>query len=87
MAGEEADLATPVLRGGGEPPDLALPVSGRGALVLLSLKGGQPRERLRVALPAPAAFGVAALEAGGTARTILVGLADGRVVALPAGAP
>lgn len=87
VAGEEADLAAPVLRGGGEPPDLALPGSGRGALVLLSLKGGQPRERLRVALPAPAAFGVAALEAGGTARTILVGLADGRVVALPAGAP
>ncbi|MEH3116095.1 MAG: hypothetical protein PGN25_00295 [Methylorubrum populi] len=86
-AGEEADLAAPVPRGAGTPPDLALPVAGRGSLAVLSLEGGGPRERWRAALPAPAAHGVAVLEAGGTAKTILVGLADGRLVALPAEAP
>ena len=86
-AGEEADLAAPVPRGGGTPPDLALPVAGRGALALVSLKGGLPRERLRLPLPAPAAHGVAVLEAGGSAAKILVGLADGRLVTLAADAP
>lgn len=82
-AGEGADLASAVPRTG-TPPDLALPVAGRGALALVSLKGGTPEERARVPLPAPAAHGIAVLEAGGTARTILVGLADGRLVAVPA---
>ncbi|CAO4139295.1 hypothetical protein LPLAFNJD_LOCUS406 [Methylorubrum aminovorans] len=82
-AGEGADLAAAVPRTG-TPPDLALPVAGRGALALVSLKGGTPEERARVPLPAPAAHGIAVLEAGGTARTILVGLADGRLVAVPA---
>ncbi|MER2253092.1 hypothetical protein ABS772_24535 [Methylorubrum podarium] len=82
-AGEEADLAAPVPRGG-NPPDLALPVAARSALAVVSLKGGSPAERARIPLPAPAAHGVAVLEAGGTAKTILVGLADGRLVAVPA---
>ncbi|MBB2964845.1 hypothetical protein [Methylobacterium sp. R2-1] len=81
-AGEEADLAAPVLRGSA-PPDLALPVAGRSALALVSLKGGSPEERTRIPLPAPAAHGIAVLDAGGTARKILVGLADGRLVAVP----
>lgn len=84
VAGEEADLAAPVPRGDGGPPDLALPLAGRGALAVLSLKGGSPRERWRASLPAPAAHGVAVLDAGGSAKTILVGLADGRLVALSA---
>jgi len=83
-AGEAADLAAPVPRGGGAPPDLALPVAGRGALAVVSWKGGTPVERTRVPLPAPAAHGVAVLDAGGTAKTILVGLADGRLVAVSA---
>ncbi|CAO4182978.1 DUF3616 domain-containing protein [Methylorubrum aminovorans] len=83
VAGEGAELAAAVPRTG-TPPDLALPVAGRGALALVSLKGGTPEERARVPLPAPAAHGIAVLEAGGTARTILVGLADGRLVAVPA---
>ena len=82
-AGEGADLAAAVPRAG-TPPDLALPVAGRGALALVSLKGGTPEERARIPLPAPAAHGIAVLEVGGTARTILVGLADGRLVAVPA---
>ncbi|MCP1558002.1 UNVERIFIED_ORG: hypothetical protein M2438_002085 [Methylobacterium sp. SuP10 SLI 274] len=83
-AGEAADLAAPVPRGGGAPPDLALPVAGRGAVAVVSLKGGSPVERARLPLPAPAAHGVAVLDAGGTAKTILVGLADGRLVAVSA---
>ncbi|MGG3812624.1 hypothetical protein ABEV34_13350 [Methylorubrum rhodesianum] len=82
-AGEEADLAAPVPRSG-RPPDLALPVAGRGALAVVAFKGGSPEERLRIPLPAPAAHGVAVLDAGGVARKILVGLADGRLVAVPA---
>lgn len=82
-AGEGADLAAAVPRTG-TPPDLALPVAGRGALALVSLKGGTPEERARVPLPAPAAHGIAVLEAGGSAKIILVGLADGRLVAVPA---
>lgn len=57
--------------------DLALPVADRSALAILSLKGGIT-ERARVALPTPAAFGVAALGTGAEAR-LLVGLADGRI--------
>ncbi|KQQ18028.1 hypothetical protein ASF53_06580 [Methylobacterium sp. Leaf123] len=83
-AGEVADLAAPVPRGGGAPPDLALPVAGRGALAVVSWKGGAPVERVRLPLPAPAAHGVAVLDAGGTAKKILVGLADGRLVAVAA---
>jgi hypothetical protein len=82
-AGEGADLAAAVPRAG-TPPDLALPVAGRGALAVVSLKSGTPEERARIPLPAPAAYGIAVLEAGGAARTILVGLADGRLVAVPA---
>ncbi|MEE7455517.1 hypothetical protein MRSR164_01405, partial [Methylobacterium radiotolerans] len=86
VAGEEADLAAAVPRGG-NPPELALPVAGRGALALVSAKGGAPRERLRLPLPAPAAHGVAVLDASGSAKKILVGLADGRLVAVAADAP
>ncbi|SFH08246.1 hypothetical protein [Methylobacterium gossipiicola] len=57
--------------------DLALPVADRSALAILSLKG-TITERARVPLPAPAAFGVAALGTGREAR-LLVGLADGRI--------
>ena len=86
VAGEEADLAAAVPRGA-NPPELALPVAGRGALALVSAKGGAPRERLRLPLPAPAAHGVAVLDANGSAKKILVGLADGRLVAVAADAP
>lgn len=86
VAGEEADLAAAVPRGA-NPPELALPVAGRGALALVSAKGGAPRERLRLPLPAPAAHGVAVLDASGSAKKILVGLADGRLVAVAADAP
>ncbi|KAB7783410.1 hypothetical protein [Methylorubrum populi] len=80
-AGEEAELAALVLRGG-NPPDLALPAAGRGAVAVVALKDGRPVERARIPLPAPAAHGLAVLDAGGTAKKILVGLADGRLVAV-----
>lgn len=77
-AGEAADLAA-VLPGAS--PGLVLPVAGRGALAVLAFEGG-PSERLRVPLPAPAAFGVAVLGEGDKPRKILVGLADGRLAAV-----
>ena len=80
-AGEEAELAALVPRGG-NPPDLALPAAGRGAVAVVALKDGRPVERARIPLPAPAAHGLAVLDAGGTAKKILVGLADGRLVAV-----
>lgn len=80
-AGEEAELAALVPRGG-NPPDLALPAAGRGAVAVVALKHGRPVERARIPLPAPAAHGLAVLDAGGTAKKILVGLADGRLVAV-----
>ncbi|TXM89687.1 hypothetical protein FV223_20940 [Methylobacterium sp. WL116] len=61
----------------GAQADLALPVADNSAIALVSLKGGI-RERARIALPAPAAYGVAALGRGTKVR-ILVGLSDGRV--------
>ena len=73
-AGEAAELAA-VLPG--EPPSLVLPLAGRTALAVLSLKDGVPVERLRIPLPAPAAHGVAVLGP----KKILVGLGDGRLAA------
>lgn len=72
----EADLAALVEPAQG-PPDLALPVADRSALAILTLKDGI-RERGRVPLPGPAAFGVVGLGRGPAAR-LLVGLADGRI--------
>jgi hypothetical protein len=68
-------LAALLHRDGGV--DLAVPVADRSALAILSLKG-TITEWARVPLPAPAAFGVAALGTGPEAR-LLVGLADGRI--------
>jgi hypothetical protein len=72
------DLAAAIDLDGDGVPELAIPTLDRGALALLSLKGGI-KELRRVALPAKAATGIAALGAGKTAH-ILVGLEDGRVV-------
>ena len=73
----EVDFAAAVEGDDKAAPDLALPGADGTALALVSLKGGI-RERVRIALPAPAALGVAALGRGRQAR-ILVGLSDGRV--------
>ena len=81
----DVDLAASVEGEDKAAPDLALPGADGTALALVSLKGGI-RERARIALPAPAAFGVATLGRGRQAR-ILVGLSDGRVaVVAPDGA-
>lgn len=71
------DLAAAVDIDGDGVPELAIPTLDRGALAVLSLKGGI-KEVARVPLPAKAAIGVAALGSGRTAH-ILVGLEDGRV--------
>lgn len=81
----DAELAAAVASEGAGVPDLALPTIDGAALALVSLKGGL-RERARIALPAPAAFGVAALGEGRAAR-VLVGLADGRVAVVAPGGP
>ena len=82
---DDVDLAAVVEGDDKAAPDLALPAIGGAALALVGLKGGL-RERARIALPAPAGFGVAALGRGRQAR-ILVGLSDGRVaVVAPEGA-
>lgn len=73
----DVELAAAIDREGAEPPDLALPIADGSALALVALKDGI-RERARVALPASAAFGVAALGRGTLAR-VLIGLSDGRV--------
>ncbi|MCJ2076410.1 hypothetical protein FV232_17690 [Methylobacterium sp. WL30] len=73
----DVDLAAAVEGEGSAQADLALPVADNSAIALVSLKGGI-RERARIALPAPAAYGVAALGRGTKVR-ILVGLSDGRV--------
>ncbi len=54
VAGEEADPVAARSSGAGRAPRPRPARSpARSALVLLSLRGGQPRERLRVALPPP----------------------------------
>ena len=73
----EADLAALVEPAKAGPAELALPIADRSALAVLSLKDGI-RERLRVPLPGPAAFGLASLGRGPSTR-LLVGLADGRI--------
>ncbi|MCJ2043850.1 hypothetical protein MKK58_04775 [Methylobacterium sp. J-078] len=73
----EADLSTLVEPAGPGAPELALPVSDRSALAILSLKDGI-RERVRAPLPGLAAFGLAGLGRGSAAR-LFVGLADGRI--------
>ncbi|WP_375456760.1 hypothetical protein [uncultured Methylobacterium sp.] len=78
----DAELAA-ILNEGAGAPDLALPTIDGAALALVSLKGGI-RERARIALPAPAAFGVSALGEGRAAR-LLVGLADGRIAVVAPG--
>ncbi|WP_336489660.1 hypothetical protein [Methylobacterium nigriterrae] len=74
---DNADLAAILEPDRDGDRDLALPTLDRGALALVSLKG-TIRERARIALPAPAAHGVAALGSGAGTH-LLVGLADGRV--------
>jgi hypothetical protein len=73
----EADLAALIEPEKDGAPDLALPILDRSAVAILSLKDGI-HERARLALPAPAAFGLATLGRGAGAR-LLVGLADGRI--------
>jgi hypothetical protein len=75
--GGEGDLAALIDLDRDGVPELALPIADRSALAILSLKDGI-RERARIPLPAPAAFGLAVLGDGPAAR-LLVGLADGRV--------
>ncbi|GJE15315.1 hypothetical protein [Methylobacterium marchantiae] len=71
------ELASTLDADGDGVPELALPVSDRSALAILSLKDGI-REVRRIPLPGLAAFGVAAIGKGAHTR-LLVGLADGRV--------
>lgn len=73
----ESDLAALIEPAKPGPPDLALPIQDRSAVAFLALKDGI-RERARVALPAPAAFGLVSLGRGEGAR-LLVGLSDGRI--------
>lgn len=73
----EADLAALIEPAKPGPPELALPVLDRSAVAFLALTGGI-RERVRVSLPAPAAFGLVSLGRGEGAR-LLVGLSDGRI--------
>ncbi|MGU3541143.1 hypothetical protein [Methylobacterium sp. A54F] len=75
---DDTDLASPLAPARDGPAELVLPSADRAAVAVLSLRDGF-RERLRVALPAPAGFGLAVLGRGEAAR-ILVGLSDGRVV-------
>lgn len=84
-AADDVDLATVVASEPGKTPTLALPAADRSTLAIVSLKGGIT-ERVRILLPGPAAFGVAALGRGAQAR-VLVGLADGRLAVVPANAP
>jgi hypothetical protein len=72
------DLAAAIDLDGDGVTELAIPTLDRGSLAFLSLKGGI-KELRRVALPAKAATGVAALSSGKTSH-ILVGLEDGRIV-------
>ena len=72
------ELAAAIDVDGDGVPELAIPTLDRDSIALLSLKGGI-KELARIALPAKAATGVAALGSGKTAH-ILVGLEDGRVV-------
>lgn len=78
---DDADLAATIDLDRDGVPELALPVADRSAVALLSLKG-TITERARIALPAPAGFGLAILGKGAQAR-LLVGLADGRVAVAP----
>lgn len=71
------DLAAAIDLAGNGRFDLVLPSLDRGALALVSFRGGVA-ERWRVALPARAATGLAVLGAGRDTH-ILVGLEDGRV--------
>ena len=84
-AADDAEFAAVLPPEKDGPVDLALPVADRSALAIVAFKGGI-RERARASLPAPAAFGVAALGKGAKAR-ILVGLADGRVAVISGGQP
>ena len=72
------DLAAVLVREG--RPLLAIPTLDRASLALLDLRGGI-KELWRVALPAPAATGVAILGRDAEAR-ILVGLEDGRIAVI-----
>ena len=72
------DLAATVMRDG--RPFLAIPTLDRASLALVDLRGGI-KELWRVALPARAATGVAALGRDADAR-ILVGLDDGQVAVI-----
>lgn len=71
------DLAAAVDIDGDGRPELVLPTLDRGSLAVLSFKGGV-KELRRIALPARALTGVAALGTGKAAH-LLVGLEDGRV--------
>ena len=76
----EVDLAAAVESDGAGASDLALPTADGSALAIVSPRDGL-RERARIALPEPAAFGVATLGRGQQAR-VLVGLSDGRVAVI-----
>lgn len=76
------DLAAVLETEGG--PLLVIPTLERTALAFVSFRGGM-RERGRVALPAPARFGVAVLGRGAEAH-VLVGLEDGRIADVRPGA-
>jgi hypothetical protein len=71
------DLAAPADVDGDGRPELLVPTVDRGAVAILSFKGGI-RELTRIPLPARASSGIAALGSGPDLH-ILVGLEDGRV--------
>ena len=83
-AAGEPDLAAIIPTEPGGKPELALMTSRREAVAVVSLKDGI-KERVRMALPAPAATGLVAVGRGKGAR-LLVGLGDGRVAVVAPGA-
>lgn len=74
-AADDAELATVISQGASKK--LVLPIADRGALAFVTA-AGELRETTRIALPAPAQSGVAALGRDSETR-VLAGLADGRV--------
>ena len=75
------DNAVAVDLDGDARPELVIPTFDRKALAVLSLRGGMIKEVRRIALPAAAGRGLAALRAGKDVH-ILVGLEDGRLAAV-----
>ncbi|GJD33504.1 hypothetical protein [Methylobacterium aerolatum] len=77
----EGDAALADVVQAGHGTELAVPLAGASALVLMSAQGGALTERLRIALPAPAGSGIASLGEGAASR-LVVGLSDGRIAAI-----